>query len=51
MGTSSARPRYDLGYFDLIELDTNCASAQTGMPVKTALIENGPQSKTAQIFG
>ena len=28
--------------FDLIELDTNCSSAQTGLPVKTAPIENGP---------
>jgi len=37
-----------LGFFDLTELDTNCASAKTGLPVKTAKIENGPSPKRPQ---
>jgi len=41
MGTSSARPRLHLGYFDLTELGTNCANSKTGLPVKTVPIENG----------
>jgi len=38
----------DLGYFGLTELDTNSASAKTGLPVKTAPIENGPSPTRPQ---
>jgi len=39
MGSSSARPRYDLGYFDLTELDTNGASAETAIVVTRDFVE------------
>jgi len=39
MGTYSARPRKDLGYFDLTELDTNCASAETAIFVTRDFVE------------
>ena len=39
MGTSSARPHQDLGYFDLTKLDTNWASAETAIFVKCDFVE------------